>query len=390
MARDIEVTDGSAAGDGTVTIATPAWVLYDADGTTVLSSAAPPYLGVSDTQKSIKQTITQSDGQTATVTRVIPGRVTNLAMSNAADPVATWTDVGGETEYELHRGTNGDFVPDVAGGTTLVVDAIAANAVTATDTTVAGDGSTVYWYRLVARTAYGYTIGNAASSTPAASGVAAIAHATFDGVADGTTFPSYTPEVGGPLTKVGSGTGTGLIKVLGGNGYAVSSNGGNQIYRFAVEDDDLDIVFTVLRKSTGGGFGIRVRWDGDEANKDYYALNWALTGSASGWNVRVFDNHTFRVPSISSPATYADGLVADQTITYRLRVNRPDPTGFPNTTWISLWNADASVMHFNAQDSSTRLNATRGAGTNYIGFETTSLVTNGLLLDEIEVFPWTP
>lgn len=164
MTRSITITDASTPGAGE-TITGRSYRLLAADGTTVLSTANPPYIGVSDGLLYVEQTVTQSDAQTDVQTLAIPGRVTDLAATNAAAPVLTWTDVGGETSYEIHRGAAG-FTPDVAGHTTRVKTA-ASGAETLTDNTVSGDGSTEYAYRVVALAAGGYTIGNEATCTPA-------------------------------------------------------------------------------------------------------------------------------------------------------------------------------------------------------------------------------
>lgn len=165
MTRTINVTSTATPAAGK-TISSTTYRLLAADGVTVISTAAPPYVGVTDAALKLEQTVTQSDAQVAVITRDIPGRVTNLAATNAAAPVLTWTDVGGEASYEIHRGAAG-FTPDISGGTTRIGLAV-ANAITFTDSSVAGNGSTVYAYRLVAMTSNGYTIGNEATCTPAA------------------------------------------------------------------------------------------------------------------------------------------------------------------------------------------------------------------------------
>lgn len=165
MTRTISITDGSAPANGETIIAR-SYRLLAADGSTELSTAAPPYTGVTDALVYVEQTVTQSDDQAGVATVAVPGRVTDLAASTATRPVLTWSEVGGETSYEVHRGAAG-FAPDVLGGTTRLV-ALAAGVGTHTDGSIAGDGVTSYAYRVVAKTSFGYTIGNEAVTIPAA------------------------------------------------------------------------------------------------------------------------------------------------------------------------------------------------------------------------------
>lgn len=205
MTRTINVASTAAPAAGK-TISSTTYRLLAADGVTLISAANPPYVGVTDSALKLEQTVNQSDGQQAVITRDIPGRVTNLAATNAAAPVLTWTDIGGETSYEIHRGAAG-FTPDVAGHSTRVGTA-PLNGATFTDTTVTGNGATVFAYRVVALAAAGYTIGNEATCTPAAGGGGGGGPVPVQGVANASQSQTY------PLNMVMPGNVTAGNRIL--------------------------------------------------------------------------------------------------------------------------------------------------------------------------------
>jgi hypothetical protein len=169
MPRNVLITSTATPASGE-TLTSTTYRLLAADGTTVLSTNAPPYTNVSDGLLYVEQTVVQSDAQQDVATHAIAGRVMDLAASSAAAPVLTWTDVGGETEYRVHRSSTAGFTPTGAtadSGTCIAV--LSAGSVTYTDTGVTGNGSTPYYYRIVSANAAGATSGgNEATSTPAA------------------------------------------------------------------------------------------------------------------------------------------------------------------------------------------------------------------------------
>lgn len=211
MSRTITITDAAAPALGE-TITGRTYRLLAADGTTVLSTANPPYVGVSDGLLYVEQTATQSDAQTGVATIAIPGRVTDLAASNATRPVLTWTDVGGETSYEVHRGAPG-FTPDVSGGTTRIVTLTSGTA-SYTDGSIAGNGATSYGYRVVAKTNFGYTVGSEATTTPAAP----VVQYTTDFSTNGNLTAYAQPWVAGPQYTANTFTASGGVAYLRGSG----------------------------------------------------------------------------------------------------------------------------------------------------------------------------
>lgn len=358
MPRTVNITSTATPASGE-TITATTYRLLAADGTTELSTAAPPYAGVSDGLLHVEQTVTQSDAQQDTVTIAIAGRVTDLAATVVSDTAINlaWTDVGGETAYDVHRSTTAAFTPG-AGNIVAAGTGLAAGTIAFSDTGLTA--STAYYYQIVARNAAGGTTASneATATTDAASaGPTIYGQDTFTD-ANGVLLHAHTPDVGSGWTQL-SGSANAAItsnRLFGGSGSAA------HYYMTdapASADYEIECIATKVSNIATDCI-IRIRWDGVAAGSPMYFLEW--NEASTSWRLR--RNSTFAALGTD----YVDaGFTTGQSRTIILRVE-----GTAITVLI---------------DGTERITATDSTHTaaGFAGFGLVSSTSNGIHLDDFEV-----